>query len=621
MAFYVDHKRRWWKKGEDEPHKSLFEWVNAVEQRQSSRRERNRNNLSQFLNRNIVGLSPGELNQYDAVIADLTLNIVQSAVTTVASKLCTQRPHPFVLTENGKFEDQERAKYLQKFIKGVMSQNDIHDSESPRAFMDAMIFDLGAMKCFRREGRIIVERVMPDEIIVDEDEAHTAKPRNLAQKKYITKDVLMEAFPKFVAEISTANTIYNHATNDLTDLVEVVEAWHLKGAKNAQDGKHIIAIKNATLVLEDWKRSRFPFTFMRWGERQVGFYGQGLVEILAPMQREINAIMQRIQESMRLLAVAWVIVDKNSGINKRHLKNVNAIILEKGPGGQAPQVQLNAGVNPQVFEYLDYLYQRAYEIAGVSQLSAHAKKPEGVRSGAALRTLLDTESTRWGMPSRQWERAHVDIARLIIDEAREAAAAGEELAVNCADREWIERIDFAKCNMDDDRFTIDVHPTSSLPTTPAGKLALVEELNALGAIQDPTVALDLLQLPDVEKYTDIETAPLRSAHQICEHILSGDDNWIPPEEFMNLQLCITVANKYWVKGHIEKVPQARLDSLARWIKEAMDIINPAPMPPPPGETPQDPAAMMGPEAMPAGMDAGPAPPGAVPPEVLAALGQ
>lgn len=604
MSAQTPHKRKWYMKGEKEPHRALFEWVTAIEQKQVSRRDRNRENLSRYLNRKFVGLRPGELNSFDAVYDDLTLNVCNSCVTTVASKLCTQQPRPFILTENGKFEEQERARYMQKFVQGVLAQNDIYDADGPKAFLDCLIFDIGALKVFRRDGKIIIERVLPDEILVDEDEAHTAKPRNLTQRKFICKDVLKSEFPKFASEIDASKTMYNYATNDLTDLVEVCESWHLPSKNGGKDGKKIIAIENCTLDLCDWDRDHFPFSFVRWSDRQIGFYGQGLVEQTAPIQDEIDKIMLRIQESMHLLAVAWVIVDKSSGIQKKHLKNVNAIILEKN-GGPDPVVQLNAGVNPQVFEYLDYLYKKAYELSGISQLSAHAQKPEGVRSGAAMRMLLDTESTRWGLPSRQWERMFVDLAHLIIHEAKCAKEDGEPLKVNYTDREWIERIDFSKADMLDDSFSVKVWPTSNLPSTPGGKLALIEELNALGATTDPSVAMDLLNLPDIEKYTSVETAPVKGAHQLCEYLLSGDDHWIPPEEFMNLEMYITLAQKYWAKAHIEKAPQKRIDNLARWIRDAMEILNPPQQPPPPGAMPPaagampaDPMAPPAPDAMP-----------------------
>jgi hypothetical protein len=136
------------------------------------------------------------------------------------------------------------------------------------------------------------------------------------------------------------------------------------------------------------------------------------------------------------------------------------------------------------------------------------------------------------------------------------------------------RIKWSECDLGRD-YTLEIYSTSMLPQGVSGKMALVEQLTGMGAIQDPSIVLDLLQMPDVDKYANVETANIRNAHRIAEYILSADDNYIPPEEFMDLALYTKVCQKYWVKGHIDGVPDERLDNLARWIKEAMDIMKEA----------------------------------------------
>jgi hypothetical protein len=48
---------------------------------------------------------------------------------------------------------------------------------------------------------------------------------------------------------------------------------------------------------------------------------------------------------------------------------------------------LRQAMHPEVYNHLDRLYQRAYEISGISELSATGKKPAGLESGAALQDL------------------------------------------------------------------------------------------------------------------------------------------------------------------------------------------------------------------------------------------
>ena len=569
-----DLNKKWWrlKKSED-PHKALWSSFGTLESFQNTRRERNRDNLSRYLNQPYVGMKPGEMHGSIDLFDPITLNVTHSAIATVGSKICMHRPVPTFLTQNGSWELQEKAKRLQKFVMGIMSQNKVHEDHGPKAFFDCAIFDgPGALKVFRKDGKICVERVLPNEIVVDEEASITSSPREMMQVKWVTKDALIARYPKHKERIKQANGIDSPYSSMHTDIIEVREAWHLESKKGHGDGWHMIATENVTLEMNNYERETFPFAFMRWDEKPTGFYGLGLAQQLAPLQDELDKTLQSVQDSNHMLTANWVILDKNSSINKKHLKNLNAIIIEKN-GGPDPKIQMNSGINPQVLQYIDYLKNSMFEISGVSQLSASSQLPERLRgSGAALRTMLDTETQRFGLLTRQWESLFVDIARLIIMEARDMAEAGEDVSAAYSESEFMEKIDFKSCNMEDGQFTMKVQPTDMLPHTPGGKLAMVSELTNLGAIQDPGMVLDLLQFPDVDKFASLETANVRSAHKIAEFILSGDDNWIPPEKFMDLGSSVKVCQKYWIKGHMDGVPEIRLDNLARWINDAMDII-------------------------------------------------
>ncbi len=58
-------------------------------------------------------------------------------------------------------------------------------------------------------------------------------------------------------------------------MIKVIESWHLKSGPKAKDGKHTICISSATLFEEQYDKDYFPFVFFRWGDRPVGFFGQG----------------------------------------------------------------------------------------------------------------------------------------------------------------------------------------------------------------------------------------------------------------------------------------------------------------------------------------------------------
>ncbi len=53
------------------------------------------------------------------------------------------------------------------------------------------------LKIFIEDGQIKTERVIIEEIKVDDIESYYGKPRQIHQEKYIQKSVLKEMFPRF----------------------------------------------------------------------------------------------------------------------------------------------------------------------------------------------------------------------------------------------------------------------------------------------------------------------------------------------------------------------------------------------------------------------------------------
>ena len=89
-----------------------------------------------------------------------------------------------------------------------------------------------------------------------------------------------------------------------TNLVQVVEAWHLPSADGEEDGRHTIAVSNATLLDERYEENEHAFVILRFMKKQVGFLGQGLGETIAPIQNELNTLLWKIQVCMHFLSMS-----------------------------------------------------------------------------------------------------------------------------------------------------------------------------------------------------------------------------------------------------------------------------------------------------------------------------
>ena len=121
------------------------------------------------------------------------------------------------------------------------------------------------------------------------------------------------------------------ASKTVSDLVMVVEGWHLRSGKKAKDGRHTLAISSGFILDEAYNKDRFPFTFIHYSPRMVGFWAQGVAEQLMGTQLELNSILWTISRSIKLVGVPRVLVEDGSKVTSASFNNeVGAIIKYRG---------------------------------------------------------------------------------------------------------------------------------------------------------------------------------------------------------------------------------------------------------------------------------------------------
>ena len=366
----------WWSE-KTEPHESVFEVVEHLIDNQNHHSSNNYNHARLYGNISYRDLGTGGLANSAKTSAKnrVTLNVIQSMCDTVTARVAKAKPMATYLTTGGDWAMQRKAKLLTKFTSGQFYGSDIY-KVAPKVFLDACVFGTGVLHIFERDGEIACERVFPDEIIIDDLEARYGEPRQMFRRKVVDKQVLASLFPEFSKQIEEASSIEdNDSLYRASEQIECIEAWHLPSSKDADDGRHVIAIENATLLDDSWDRSDFPFSFIHWTSRLLGFWGQGLAEQLTGIQVEINRLLRNIQQQMHL-ATPKVFVESGSKISKAHINNEIWGVIEYA--GTPPQFFVPKTVSGEIFSHLDRLFNRAYEIAGVSQLAAGAKKPAGL---------------------------------------------------------------------------------------------------------------------------------------------------------------------------------------------------------------------------------------------------
>lgn len=568
---------KWWSLKDSEACLSIFSYVKSLDAEQGYRQADNFRNMRLYGNYDMYNLRAYQYlrtEQSSTTQNRITLNVIQSMTDTVVSKITKNKPKPMFLTEDGDFSMQRRAKLLTQFVEGVFQMCDFY-SKAAMAFLDSCIFGTGAIKIFRVGNEIKAERVFIDELVVDDKEAFYGEPRQMHQKKFIHKDVLIEMFPSDKASIELAASTgtgaqYATPVSKTTDMVLVVESWHLPSGPEANDGKHAISIEGTTLFSEEYKRSYFPFVFWRWGLRSLGFFGQGLSEQLSGLQLEINKILRTIQVCMHLVSVPKIFVEASSKIVTAHLDNRIGSVIKYA--GQAPTPGQLGIIPSELFAHLDRLYSRAYEIAGVSQLSATAQKPSGLNSGKALRTYNDLESERFMSVGLRYEKSFMDAVPMFIDLAKEIDELDEsDFKVKVRGKKFLKTIKWKDVSMEDDSYTMAVFPVSALSSTPAGRLQDVQELISAGFISKED-AMKLLDFPDLQAFYNYENAPGEDIDLIIEEIIEYG-NYQTPEPYQNLAYGIQKMQKAYLRFKTDKAPEQKLELFRRWIEDANALIN------------------------------------------------
>lgn len=561
----------WWESDEDDLHTELMGHVEALEEAQGYQHELNIRNARLYANSDMLGLD-WALRERDfgrKPLGRVTENVIQSACDTATSMISHRRARATIQTEGGQFSVQQRAKKLEQFLDGVFEYTKFHDT-AVDVFRDAVVFGTGFMKIFSDGDKLAVERVIPDEIKVDELEARTGSPRSMYQVKFVDKYQLADDFPEHAEQIMDAGReqfehyqAYRRGLDPSTVLV--IEAWHLRSGSKHDDSCHALIIDGTTLFKKSWPFPYFPFLEYRWSKPVVGFYGQGLSEQLTGIQLRINQLNHFIQRCQDLIAVPRVFVDIGSKNMKMQISNeIGAVIPYRG---KPPVFMTPQAVSPEIYQYKESLWRRAYEITGIQQMGATGMKPAGLESAVALREYNDIGTQRFSVQAQRWENLVPEAAHRFIDLAKRIyRGKRKEATVKTFNKKrLIEKISWGDVDLDKDVFVISVEAASILSRTPAGRTQQVVEL-AQGGVIDQDEARRLLDHPDLRRSMDIQLAAIEDIEAAIEDCLNGD--YRPPEPFQDLASGIKRFQMAYLKARRDNAPPEILDLLIRWMEAA-----------------------------------------------------
>ncbi len=507
-------------------------------------------------------------------------NVVSAVVDTITAKLVKSLPAPEFVTNGADYKIRRATKKRNKFAKGVLHASGFYKA-LPEVIKEGVACGTSALKFCVEGNEIRSERVLMWELHVPPWEAERGSPRTLYQRTAIDRQALLERFGSGDGKTARIAAIQASAKSDRVvadasigsydldmegaDTIVVVESWHL--GCDGEAGRHIIACEGGTLLDEAWSAPRFPFAFFRWEVPPTGFWGRGGALRMYGLQYEINSLLQCIQANTRLHATPTTFVDSQSAIVEEQLTNQPGNIVRIVNGANLPMRPAPPIMPAEVYSQVQERIRWAYEIMGVSQLSASSSKPAGLDAAVALREFHDIESERFIVPGRRVEDFTIQAAHVCIDLAN--TIRGYE--VDTMERKGNRRVKWSDLKLAEKDFTLQCFPVAMLPQSPPARRQAVQEFMQAGMIS-PEKARDLLDMPDLEEDTTLTTAALDYVRHQIDLILDGE-GFQTIEPRVNLSQAVEYATACYLKERADGAPEDLLEELRRYISQATDLAN------------------------------------------------
>lgn len=540
-----------------------------------------------------------------------TMNVTQSCIDTLVSRLTQSKPRPVFLTDEGDYHDQMLSKQYNRFVMGEMFRMKFYE-EGKFTLRDACVFGDGFVKWFEKDGKVCGEKTLATELFTDKDDSWYGRPRQKIQVKLCDRNVLAGMHPKAKANIAKAQKAYvdgsGESSETVSDQIIAVEGWHLPSFKGAPDGRHVIVCSDGVIDDGKWEKEFFPFTKMAYNPHAVGYFSQGLCEMLMGTQLGIDSLLRTISESIHLVGVPKVFIDELSNILEASLNNnVGTIVKYRG---MPPNYVVPPCVAPELYEHLMRLIAFSYQISGISSLAATSQKPAGLNSGEAIRTYDDLQSDRFADLAQRYDQFYVDSAYQIMDLASEICKRDGSYSTVYPDKDGTREIDLPKAGVLKDSYVIQCYDESFLPRDPAGRQAKLSEMLQSGELNVEEYRY-LSNFPDVGQSDKLANALRNRILKILDDIVHHGKEPQDVDAFLldPTDMAIGLATNYWNLYADAGLEQARLIMISSFITRIETLKQQAAPPPMP--------APMGPQ----GQGANAAPPPAAAPVPQSAVSQ
>lgn len=328
--------------------------------------------------------------QRDDLKKPAQFNVVRSCIDSLVSKISANKVRPYIHPINGGYLNKQLDKKLRQFFDCYFEEEKVA-YKIIEAFRQSLIFD----SCYLMINPFTYKiEIVPAYCLgLDNNEFAYGKPEEMIIK-------------------------YNNYPSTFLDMTTEQQYVQYCLAVSCKEHKAFKFVNGELVDSVKYNADELPIVGLYYEKPINGIRTIGLADALEGIQTQIDLLTSKISAANELTPANITFVVEGSSLNKKTLGNrtgdVYSIKMPEGSSSLPVMTQTQNGFDMALIEQLKYLIQSAYEITGISQLSAQSKKPAGVDSGVAMATLADLESERFQTQVDQYIEAYKNLTKLII---------------------------------------------------------------------------------------------------------------------------------------------------------------------------------------------------------------
>jgi hypothetical protein len=458
---------------------------------------------------NIVGFYKNG-SQYDTTV-DMSLNIIKSCIDTLVSKIASTKVRPHFNTVNGSFKDVRIAKQAQQYFDQKFESKDINKQVS-ECFRCACIFDTGIIYIDPIDKSI--RNVLPWQVYFRPAEKTYGHITRVYYERKQFPTTLLEGYTGTEEYIGYGvyYDIINHVWAEMYSTGEV--------------------------KVHDYQADVVPFVFMNYTPPIIGTSSNSIVDMLLAIQIEINQLANTVKDASQLSPANTILVPQGTNINIRKLNNGIGNVIGYSMSGNIPASPITVAtpsfIDPQYMKTIEELKETAYELVGISQLSATSQKPQGLNSAVGLKTLESIESDRFETQLNSVIKAYTDITKICM----KVYDPDEDILPGDQFRSTITWKDICR---EDKNMKIQYSSMDAISKDPTTKMQILQQMAVMGIIPANTIS-QYLEMPDIDKSYSRQNNNWNAVQTVIERCIDSDIYEVPafvPIDYLEMEIINT----------------------------------------------------------------------------------